>query len=261
MPLPTLFANLTNPTGPELDTNFSVVGLLGVLPCTVAGTNTLLLTGAATNPTVSAYANYLQFSAIAANTNTGAVTAQYGLLGALNVYKDGPSGPSTLTGNEIIANDFFELVYDSTLNSSAGGFHLRSSGSSTGTNISPANINCSGIATIGTLDVTGSVTGILSVSSISFNGGAPVTRLITASQTVTFTVLVANASQDATATVAGVQLGDAVIVTPPAGAAAGLVLQGRVLAAGSIGVRALNVTGASITAPTGVYRIVDIGFT
>ena len=291
MPLPVIFGPLNNPSLGQLDTNFAVVGLLGNQGCTVAGTNTLVLTPAATNPTVTAYANYIAFSAIAAHTNTGAVTAQVGSLAALSVYKDSAAGPVVLTGNEFIQNCYFELLYDSTLNSNAGGFHLRASGSSTGNPISPSSINSSGPATATALDITGpgtlatllvtgggsiasaatvgtllslggaSIANVGSVGTLTVNGGAPVTRIITSSTTVTFTVIVANATQDATVAVAGVQIGDAVIVGPPVAPTAGLIFQGRVLAAGSIGLRAANLTGASITAPTGIYRLVAMGFT
>jgi hypothetical protein len=266
--------------------NFSVVGLLGALPCTVSGTaNAITLTGATNNPTVASYSNYLRFSAIAALTNTGAVTAQYGALAVLNVYKDTNAGPVVLAGNEITANTAFELVYDSTLNSNAGGFHLVVSTSNVG-NISPTNINCSGVATIGTLDVTGaasvvgpasmasltvhnvitgaggaSISSGVSVGTLVVNGSAPVTRINTFSGTVTFSVLLANTSQDVAATVSGVQVGDAVMVGPPATNSTGLALMGYVPANGTITLRALNVTASSITAPTGIYRLVAIGFT
>jgi hypothetical protein len=57
MALPTAFSNNTAPTGPELDGNFAAVGALTVIPCTVAGTNTLVLTPNANTPTINAYAN------------------------------------------------------------------------------------------------------------------------------------------------------------------------------------------------------------
>lgn len=127
MALPYLFANVTSATGQQLDDDFSVVGKLGTLPCTITGTDTLALTLSSTNPTISAYANYLRFSGIAAGDNTTAVTAQVGSLGTLSVYKDTSSGPVVLTGGEIQEDNYIELVYDSALNSGSGGFHLVSS--------------------------------------------------------------------------------------------------------------------------------------
>jgi len=90
----------------------------------VAGTNALVLTPAANSP-VPSYANIAAFSGIAANTNSGAVTANVGGLGARNVYKDTSSGPAALSGNEIIAGNSFVLFYDAMLNSNVGGFHLQ----------------------------------------------------------------------------------------------------------------------------------------
>ncbi len=84
-------------TGPialsDLDLNFSAVGALTTIPCVVAGTDTLTLTALANCPTISAYANYLRVSGIAANSNSGATTANVFGLGALPVYKDTGSGP------------------------------------------------------------------------------------------------------------------------------------------------------------------------
>ena len=37
MALPTAFANLVNPTGPELDSDLSACGVIGIIPCTVSG--------------------------------------------------------------------------------------------------------------------------------------------------------------------------------------------------------------------------------
>lgn len=142
MPLPTLFAGLTYATGAELDADFAAVALLATIPCTVAGTNTLLLAPLVTpaTPTVPAYQNYMVFSGVAANTNTGATTAQVAGLAALSVYKDTGAGPVALTGGEITAKNLILLLYDSTLNSGAGGFHLQTAPSTaTGTVTSVAS--------------------------------------------------------------------------------------------------------------------------
>lgn len=124
MPLPVTFANLTEALLSYLDDNFAAIGALTPIPCTVTGTNTLALTANSDTPTVAAYSNYMQFSGIAAATNSGAVTAQVDSLGALNVYKDTPAGPVVLTGGEIVSGCLIELVYDSALNTGSGGFHL-----------------------------------------------------------------------------------------------------------------------------------------
>lgn len=122
-----VFANVTQLNTPQLDSDFNAAGLLGTVPCTVSGTNALVLTPY-TTPTVPTPPLTLQpllrVSGVAANTNSGAATANVGGLGALNVYKDSATGPVALTGNEIIQNNTFVLTYDATLNAGAGGWHL-----------------------------------------------------------------------------------------------------------------------------------------
>lgn len=123
--LPVTFANLTNPTLPELDQNFAALGALTTIPCAVAGTSALSLTPKPNTPTVNSYVNYQGFAYITAATNAGAVTAQVGALPFLNVYKDTAAGPLPLSGGETIAGALTTLFYDSLLNSGAGGFHLQ----------------------------------------------------------------------------------------------------------------------------------------
>jgi len=124
MALPTQFTGNTSPTGEELDADLAALGALTPIPCTASGSNVIALTPNALTPTVTAYAPYSQFTGIAAGTNTGNVTAQVGSLAALSVYKDTINGPVQLTGSEIVLNTKLILMYDPTLNSGAGGFHL-----------------------------------------------------------------------------------------------------------------------------------------
>lgn len=126
MPLPHQFAAATSATGAQLDDDFQAAALLAAIPCVVSGTNALTLTPETTpaTPSVSAYQNYMLFSGVAANDNTGAVTAAAASLATLSVYKDSASGPVALTGAEIQAGNLIILAYDSALNAGAGGFHL-----------------------------------------------------------------------------------------------------------------------------------------
>jgi hypothetical protein len=124
MALPYAFTNNTSPTGEELDADLAALGALTPIPCTIAGTNTLTLATNTNTPTVSAYANYGLFTGIAAATNTGSATGAVGSLAALNIYKDTIGGPVLLSGGEIVINTKVLLMYDSTLNTGAGGFHL-----------------------------------------------------------------------------------------------------------------------------------------
>ena len=124
MALPTTFTGNVSPTGEELDANFSALGALTPIPCAVAGTNSITLTPLANTPSVATYANFAQFTGVAPATNTSNVTAAVGSLTGLAVYKDTINGPVLLTGKEIVANTKIILMYDSTLGSGAGGFHL-----------------------------------------------------------------------------------------------------------------------------------------
>ena len=123
MALPVVFTGNVNPTGEELDLDLNTLGGLVPTPCTAAGTNTITLTPLANTPTPS-YISFSQYTAVAAATNTGPVTAQVGALAALNVYKDTANGPILLTGMEIVLNTKLWLMYDPALNTGSGGFHL-----------------------------------------------------------------------------------------------------------------------------------------
>lgn len=124
MPLQYTFATGTSAPTSDLDANFQTVGLLGIIPCSASGTNALTLTllNGANTPTVSAYANYLQFSFVATVGNTGAVTARVGALSVLNVYKNTSAGPVALVADDIAAGGLYLLTYNSALSSGAGGF-------------------------------------------------------------------------------------------------------------------------------------------
>lgn len=122
-----VFGGVTDIITTQFDTDYNEAGLLGTIPCLVSGTNTLTLTPY-TTPTIGtpplALQAQLRVSGIAAASNTGAVTANVGGLGALAVFKDTAIGPEVLTGGEIVGNNYVVLAYDAALNSGAGGWHL-----------------------------------------------------------------------------------------------------------------------------------------
>jgi hypothetical protein len=124
MPLPYTFANLADAQMAWLDDNFAALGALTPIPCSVTGTNAVVLTQNADTPTVAAYANYAIFSGVCVSANTGAATAQLSTLGALPIYKDTQIGPVPLVGGEMYPGNILYLIYDSALDSGAGGFHL-----------------------------------------------------------------------------------------------------------------------------------------
>lgn len=162
----TVFAAATSATGAQLDGNFDAAGLLGTVPCQVAGTNALTLTPY-TTPTIGtppvALQAQVRFSGIAAATNSGAVTANCGGLGALAVYKDTSGGPAALTGSEIVGGNYFVLAYDAALNSGAGGYHLETGATSAAGTIT--SVVAGGGLAGGTITAAGTI----SIASIANN--------------------------------------------------------------------------------------------
>ena len=273
----TTFANLTTPTLPELDANLAFLNGLVNIPCTVSGTNTLTVTPVAGGGTISSYSNYMVLRGIAAATNSGAVTANFAGIGALNVYKDTPAGPVVLTGNEIVLNCEFSLIYDSTLNASAGGFHLDTpnAGGLSGQTVTVASINatlgsltCLSIsngyfasASIATLSVA---TGIATLSSVQL--GSVVNALTRLQSTLaSFSITSGNAltpGQEAQATISftGAAVNDQILVQPSS-VSASLSYAGYVSAAGSVVFRVHNLApAATVTVSLFTVRLTDIGF-
>ena len=125
MALPVTFAGLTSAAFSQLDQNFAALGAEVVIPCTISGTYALTFTPAANSPAVNAYSQAVFVGKITAtNTLSTTVTVAVGALPALNVYKDTASGPTVLTGGELVQNNLMMVVYDASLNSGAGGWHL-----------------------------------------------------------------------------------------------------------------------------------------
>lgn len=191
MPLPFSFSTETNPNMTQLDANFGALGMLVVMPCVVAGTNALTLTLLANTPSLSSYQNYQAFSGVAASSNTAAVTATIGGVGALNVYKDTQTGPAALIGGEIIAGNAIFLIYDSALNSGAGGFHLIPElwNTRAAAGAAPATVNNNAGVTLTAAELTGSGSG----QAIILRTGAPGAPF--SDQTDTATAIIASIPQ------------------------------------------------------------------
>lgn len=106
------------------DQSLADMGLLGTIPCSATGTNTIALTPltAAFAPNITAYTNYLEFSFVAPNTTTNTTTINVAGVGAKNAYlTDGTTqvGSGTLT-----AGAYYVASYSSALNSGVGGFFV-----------------------------------------------------------------------------------------------------------------------------------------
>src|SRR5215831_9837124 len=158
----TTFANLTQPTLPELDGNFAILAVSAPVPCTVTGANSLTLSPINSGLPLAPFRTGQQFIAIAVNTNTGTANATVtGVPGTFNVYKDTSGGPVPLSGGEIVQNCEFTLIYDQVLNGNAGGFHLVSLPAAAAANLNPV------FNTVTAQTITSSVINVVSLSSVA----------------------------------------------------------------------------------------------
>ena len=274
MTLPTIFAALTSATGADLDNNFAALGAISTIPCGVTGTNALSLAPLADTPTVSAYQNYMAFSGIAAAANTGAVTAGVNALPSLPVYKDTPSGPAALVGAEIQAGSLITLTYDAALGA-GGGFHVQTGingsagtylpltgGTLTGS-MSGTSSTLSGVQSVAGLNSSGLVNGVsltgvsiaaagnLSGASVTIGGGTSLKSVLsTTIASIVFTSILPNTSQDQVAVFAGLSLGDTLAIGLPSLTSVGLGFNAFASAAGTVTLRALNITANTVAAVT-----------
>ena len=104
-----------------------LTGTNRIVPCSSSGTNTVTLTPIPAGPLVTGYFDYDVFSAVAANTSTGAVTALVALptgnLSTLKVYVS--NGGSQAGAGDLTQGRHYTFTYVDSLDSSAGGFVLR----------------------------------------------------------------------------------------------------------------------------------------
>ena len=126
MTYPTVFANLTAGNQPAslLDTMFNIGGNQGNIPCTASGTNAITLTPNVNFFLPASYQNYQMVSFAAVATSTGAVTVRIGALAFVNLYN--PNGVQSST-NDITIGTVYIAIYNSALNTGAGGFQIISS--------------------------------------------------------------------------------------------------------------------------------------
>lgn len=249
----TLFSSNTAPTGPQLDNNFLAYAVFTTIPCSVAGTNALTLTQNSNTPTLTQLTNYIQFSAVALNTNTGAVTITHPSFGTLNAYKDSPVGPVALSGDEIVQDCAFTMRYNSALDGGSGGYHIYSNTGYAGGTIT-GNTTIAAGATL-------SVAGPASLTSLLVGASAtPLLRIISGLATVTYSVTSANAVQSQTFALAGAQVNDSVSLGMGTDVPSGVGFAGFVSGAGTITARLLNPSTVTIAAATITMRATALGF-
>ena len=256
----TLFANTTAPTGQELDNNFLAYAVFCNIPCTLSGTNAITLAQNANTPTLTQLTNYIQFTGIIANNNSGAVTLTHPSFGTLNVYKDTAVGPGALTGGELIQGNAATFRYDSTLNSNAGGYHAY-----TGTTFAGGTIS-SNLSIVGG-SVGASLTSVLltgnsltiSAADLQIGSGATMARLLSGTTTLTYSVTSANAVQDQSFALAGAQINDSVALGLGS-VPSGVGFTGFIGTVGTVTLRMLNPSTVTIGAATLTVRATAMGF-
>lgn len=123
----TNFASLGGANQPLslLDTMFQQVAAMVAIPCTATGTNSITLApigNAPSSANLGSYSNFNTFSFLASATTTGAVSAQFGSLANLPVYR--ADGSTQATTGDLVSGRPYMLMYASTLNSGGGGFYL-----------------------------------------------------------------------------------------------------------------------------------------
>lgn len=230
----TLFAAVTSATGQQLDDDLTLTSNQAPIPCIVSGTNAITLTQKSNVYTAAAYTNNMQLSGIAVGTNGGNVTARLGSLAILKVYKDTATGPALLTGAEIVSGNAFTLMYDASLDTGNGGFHLFTNTAITHT--------------------------AQFFDSLTIGNGQVLNRYLTATASVSFSIFGANSAQESQIALSGVQVNDAILVGPPALTAnQAVTFMGYVPAAGTVALRGVNAAAATVSVAPGIYRVSGMG--
>lgn len=99
-----------------------------IIPCqATTAANVITLAPKMHEEGARAYGDHMTFAAVADATTTGAVTAMVAspsrTLSTIKVYKDG--GSTQAGNNDIILNRLYLFIYNSALDSAAGGFVLK----------------------------------------------------------------------------------------------------------------------------------------
>src|SRR5581483_6912092 len=120
----TTFANLSGPQAALslFDNMFNDLAGEIYIPCTAAGTNSIVLTPFTFAPVLAGYTELCGFAFKAAANATGPVLAQVGALGSLPVYL--ADGVTQANSGNVLQGQKYGLIFSQTLNSNNGGFFL-----------------------------------------------------------------------------------------------------------------------------------------
>jgi len=270
----TTFAALgTGPATPDmLDGNFNILTVRAPFDCTVSGTNTLTMVPVSGATGLGVFTFGTQFSGIAANSNTGAVTVSVtGFTGSFPVYKDIVGGPAVLTGGEIVAGTLFTLFFDQALNGNAGGFHLLSAAFSsaggspifsvvTAGTVTASLVNVTSLASIANASLA-SITWVRGIgTSLQLGGGDFITRFNSQISAVAFGQITPNTIVASSVTFAGVSTLDNIFLGFGTAGPGSVTYQPYVSASGTIVINAFTSAPVTIAAATLTMRITDLGF-
>lgn len=127
MSWPTIFASLAGPNAvlSLIDGMFQQVAAMVPIPCTASGATSITLQPIGNAPSATnlgGYGSLNVFSFIASGSSGGAVSAQFGSLASLPVYKS--DGTTQANTNDLIGGRLYQLVYSAALNGGGGGFYL-----------------------------------------------------------------------------------------------------------------------------------------
>ena len=124
MTKPFLFSTFPPGNFPALDwdESWDFSNALGNIACTATGSDSIQLTPFSTSPAISSYQQLQKFTFVSVAANTGPITVAVGTGPTLQLYN--ATGAALSSPNSIVNNGYYEIVYDQTLNSGAGGFRL-----------------------------------------------------------------------------------------------------------------------------------------
>lgn len=109
----------------DFDTMFAQVAAMVAIPCVATGTNSVALApigNAPSSANLGSYSNFNTFSFIASATSTGPLSAQFGSLASLPIYRS--DGTTQATTGDFVTGRPYTLMYAASLNSGGGGFYL-----------------------------------------------------------------------------------------------------------------------------------------
>src|SRR5439155_17994961 len=102
------------------------MGSIGVIPCTAAGINSIVLTPIPTifSPTVTTPQSLQRFSFIAVGNSSGPITIQISSTADLKLYRE--DGATQATTGDLTSGVTYTINYNAALNSAVGGFQIQS---------------------------------------------------------------------------------------------------------------------------------------